>query len=91
MLKYKHGINGANHAWYKLEQVAKKLAVDGVAGEGTGGSIALINPGDCLILFGAAVGCFEGIGLVLPIEVMEGIGLDLKGMVSRGTAVNPYR
>lgn len=29
----------------------------------------LINPGDCLILLGSVVGCFEGIGLVLPIQV----------------------
>lgn len=49
--------------------MAQKLSDDGLAGESTGGKVVLINPGDCLILLGSVVGCFEGIGLVLPIQV----------------------
>lgn len=49
--------------------MARKLSDDGLAGENTGGKVVLINPGDCLILLGSVVGCFEGIGLVLPIQV----------------------
>lgn len=52
-----------------LPQVARKLSDDGLAGENTGGKVVLINPKDCLILLGSVVGCFEGIGLVLPIQV----------------------
>eukprot|EP00903_Cladosiphon_okamuranus_P013130 g12245.t2 len=51
-----------------LYEVARKLSDDGLAGENTGGKVVLINPKDCLILLGSVVGCFEGIGLVLPIQ-----------------------
>ncbi|CAM9305474.1 unnamed protein product [Laminaria digitata] len=51
-----------------LIEVARKLVEDGAAGETSGGGIVLVNPGDCLILLGSVVGCFEGIGLVLPIQ-----------------------
>eukprot|EP00752_Nemacystus_decipiens_P008798 g7851.t1 len=51
-----------------LFEVARKLSDDGLAGENTGGKVVLINPADCLILLGSVVGCFEGIGLVLPIQ-----------------------
>lgn len=49
-------------------QVAKKLAEDGVAGQGPDG-VVLINPSQCLIVLGSIVGCFEGAGLVIPIQV----------------------
>ena len=49
--------------------MVRKLVEDGAAGESSGGGIVLINPGDCLILLGSVVACFEGIGLVLPIQV----------------------
>lgn len=55
-----------------LAQLARKLFDDGLAGENTGGKVVLINPADCLILLGSVVGCFEGIGLVLPIQVRHG-------------------
>lgn len=48
----------------------------GVAGEDTGGSIVLINPSRCLLLLGSVVGCFEGIGLVLPIQARGTLGHD---------------
>eukprot|EP00904_Undaria_pinnatifida_P006913 jgi/Undpi1/3351/HiC_scaffold_15.g06724.m1 len=51
-----------------LIEVVRKLAEDGAAGDASGGGIVLVNPGDCLILLGSVVGCFEGIGLVLPIQ-----------------------
>lgn len=38
------------------------------------GGIVLINTSECLILLGSVVGCFEGIGLVLPIEVIVILG-----------------
>ncbi|CAM9721892.1 unnamed protein product [Ectocarpus sp. 12 AP-2014] len=49
-----------------LFQVVDQL-IDTFPPENAGG-IVLINTSECLILLGSVVGCFEGIGLVLPIE-----------------------